>query len=439
MRMESLGTFVMSRLWLSLVLLVVSSTAWADRVDRIAEHVHAGVASCATSVCHGKLKIQDNENVWLNEYRIWTSEDRHSQAYRTLENQDSKRIAAKLGLKSAKTAKICLDCHADNVPKNKRGRKFQIRDGVGCEACHGGSEKWLKSHAESGISHQQNVADGLYPTEKIDERADLCLSCHLGTKDKFATHVIMGAGHPRLGYELETFTANQPAHYTVDADYIKRKGKPLGFNAWVLGQVTAAERFVALLQTPLFKGKGLFPELAMYDCQSCHHPMDDLRWSYKRSGGAVKPGTLRLQSQYFVGVEVAAKVLESPAAAKALRGMVNQLLVAGQTSTAAVTSAAKKLENWLSIRRDQWRKKSVSLKQVKQVRKQLLSMAANDKASDYNAAEQVFLSVEGLSYVVGDVDKHEAALDKLYKAVEDDKKYSPARFAKAAKSAIKGF
>lgn len=433
---------MLSKSWavvLGLVALIIALPVQADNVSRIAEHVHEGVASCATSVCHGKLKIQENENVWLNEYRIWTTEDRHSQAYRTLENDDSKRMAAKLGLKSAKTAKICLDCHADNVPKAKRGKKFQIRDGVGCEACHGGSQLWIKSHAETGSTHQQNIDKGLYPTEKIDERADLCLSCHLGTKDKFATHAIMGAGHPRLGYELETFTANQPAHYTVDADYIERKGKPLGFNAWVLGQVTAAERYVALLQTTMFESKAMFPELGMYDCHSCHHPMDDIRWSFARTGGSVGPGTLRLQTQYFVGVEVAARVLESEAAAKEIRALVNKLLKAGQTSKAATKTAAANIEAWLKPRRKQWRSKPFGVAEVKKVRKGMLQEAARDQASDYSAAEQVFLTVEGLSYVVGDVDKHEAALDKLYKAVEDDKKYSPSRFKSVAKSIAGGF
>ncbi|MGK0321912.1 MAG: hypothetical protein ACI9JP_004111, partial [Granulosicoccus sp.] len=34
----------------------------------------------------------------------------------------------------------------------------------------------------------------------------------------------MGAAHPRLSFELDLFTANQPAHYSVDADYMARKG-----------------------------------------------------------------------------------------------------------------------------------------------------------------------------------------------------------------------
>src|SRR5690606_24746827 len=208
----------------------------ADAI-RVKDHVHLGVASCATSVCHGKLSAQEHENVWLNEYRIWSTDDRHAQAYRTLTSDASKRMAAKLGLASATTAQICLDCHADNVPEEKRGPKFQITDGVGCEACHGGSALWIESHAEDQATHVDNLAKGMYPTEDPLSRASICLSCHLGTRDQFATHRIMGAGHPRLAFELEAFTANQPAHYEVDDDYESRKGRVSGFQLWLTGQL----------------------------------------------------------------------------------------------------------------------------------------------------------------------------------------------------------
>jgi hypothetical protein len=59
----------------------------------------------------------------------------------------------------------------------------------------------------------------MYPTEQPEVRAKLCLSCHFGTEDKFATHRIMGAGHPRISFELDTFTEIQPAHFRVDEDY----------------------------------------------------------------------------------------------------------------------------------------------------------------------------------------------------------------------------
>ena len=143
---------------LVLLLGLAAGNVLAQPLPEEGRDIHEGVASCATSVCHGKVSADPASNVWLNEYRIWLRQDYHSRAYRTLQTAQSQAIAAKLGLPSAQGAKICLDCHADNVPAEARGRRFQISDGVGCEACHGGGGRWLESHAESTTSHADNLA-----------------------------------------------------------------------------------------------------------------------------------------------------------------------------------------------------------------------------------------------------------------------------------------
>jgi hypothetical protein len=397
-----------------------------------------GVASCATSVCHGKLAPQPGKNVALNEYRTWTQEDRHSQAYRTLELPESKRIAANLGLASATTAKICLDCHADNVPADKRGPKFQMSDGVGCEACHGGAEKWLESHAAESATHKDNVARGMYASEQPLMRAQLCLSCHLGTKDRFATHAIMGAGHPRLSFELEAYTTNQPAHYVVDADYDQRKGKIAGMNLWLTGQIENARRMLTLLQTEMFhSGGGMFPELAFYDCHSCHHPMDKIRWNAQRAGAGIKPGTLRLQTQNLVVLQAVTETFE-PAALPELVTLTNALIRSGQRDRASVAAAAKALQDWIG-KREALSRRQFSTADVTNMRKTLVKYAATDKAGDYAAAEQIVLGLESLSYSLGDRDKKKAALDALYNAVKNDTTFSPQQFASAAGNAQRSF
>jgi hypothetical protein len=403
----------------------------------IQDNKHIGVASCATSVCHGKLAAQPGKNVALNEYRIWTQEDRHSQSYRTLELPESKRIAANLGLPSASTAKLCLDCHTDNVPADKRGPKFQISDGVGCEACHGGSEKWLQSHAAESAVHKDNVARGMYPTEQPLQRAQVCLGCHLGTKDRFATHMIMGAGHPRLSFELEAYTTNQPAHYVVDADYGQRKGRIPGMNLWVTGQVESARRFLQLLQTPVYHGSGIFPELAFYDCHACHHPMDKIRWNAQRAGAGIKPGTLRLQTQHLVVLQAVTETFE-PQALPELVNLTNTLIRAGQTDRTAVAAAAKALADWVT-KREALTRRVYSAAEVASMRKALVRYAATDKAGDYAAAEQMVLGVESLSYALGDRATKKAALDALYNAVKNDTSFSPQQFASAAANAQRSF
>jgi hypothetical protein len=381
-------------------------------------NVHLGVASCATGVCHGKLTPQENSNVWLNEYRIWSADDRHARAYQTLLSPESQRIARKLGLPNAQGAAICLDCHADNVPPAQRGPKFQISDGVGCEACHGGAQQWIESHTEPGATHADNLARGMLATERIEVRAEVCLSCHLGTRDQFATHRIMGAGHPRLSFELEAYTVNQPAHYAIDDDYRSRKSAPTGFEVWRAGQVESLRRYLALIDSPLF-GSAL-PDFAFFDCHSCHHPMDDLRWNESRRQQGLEPGALRLQDQHLIMLQALVEVV-APADRQPLRDAHLRLLKAGQNSVPATRAAAAALSDWLKNR--PWTSSPASREQVSAVRRAIVQAGVRGDLADFAAAEQAFLSIESLSIHLGDAKRLQAALDGVFDAVESDRSF----------------
>jgi hypothetical protein len=399
-----------------------------------AAYKHLGAASCAASVCHGKLTPQTGRDVSLNEYRVWLLEDRHSQAYRGLDAPAGRAIAQKLGLASAQTAKICLDCHADNVSAALRGPKFQLSDGVGCEACHGGAEKWIESHAQQGTTHAMNVANGMSPTEQPGRRAAVCLQCHLGTQDRFATHQIMGAGHPRLRFELDTFTANQPAHFVVDADYVKRKGRIEDVNLWVSGELEGALRLVTLEQSsPYFHQEGLMPEFAFYDCYSCHHTIDSPRWSSARAGPGIKPGTLRVQKAQLIMLQALAEVVGPPAAVSELSAATAALSQASQRDIGEARAAAGKLADWLRAHQG-WVQRSFSRAETASLRKMLLRYAGNDKASDFLTAEQVVLGVESLSYGLGDHEKRKSAIDALYDTVKSNASFNPQRFAEVSRS-----
>ena len=57
-------------------------------------------------------------------------------------------------------------------PRSARGERFQLDDGVSCEACHGPSGRWLESHVQDGATHEDNLKAGLYPTaEPVRARA----------------------------------------------------------------------------------------------------------------------------------------------------------------------------------------------------------------------------------------------------------------------------
>ena len=371
---------------------------------------HLGVATCASSVCHGKLTAQSGRDVALNEYQIWSHDDYHSRAYRDLINPQSQAIAAKLGLASAATSKLCLDCHADNVPATLRGPKFQLTDGVQCEACHGGAEKWIETHAQKGVPHSDNVARGMYPSEQPLRRAELCLSCHMGTRDKFATHTIMGAGHPRLRFELQVFTFNQPAHVQIDADYVQRKGRIDNMNLWVTGQIENARRYLELLQSRLVLPDSFLPEFALYDCFSCHHPIDrdKQRWTHVRAGAGVQPGTLRLQKYHLVMLQAITEVLAPDALAQFVTA-TDALVQAGQANVASAQAAAQKLHAWIDSH-DDWTRRQYSRDDIARIRRTVLRYAAEDH------------------------DRHKPALDSLYNAVKSASGFDPTQFAGVARN-----
>ena len=253
-----------------------------------------GAASCASSMCHGSIAPWRGSAVMQNEYVIWSRLDKHARAHATLRNEKSQAIASRLGLTvPAHEAAICVDCHAHNARSPRSGH--QVGDGVTCEACHGPAERWIKPHVERGTTHQKNVSRGLYPTADPVARARLCLSCHFGTKDKYVTHRVMAAGHPRLSFELETFTHLQPAHFRVDADYTGRKGEVDGVKIWAVGQAIAIGQQMDLLLDGKRGRDGIFPELTLFDCHACHHPMSQRRWKSEGAfGRSIAPGLVRL-------------------------------------------------------------------------------------------------------------------------------------------------
>lgn len=413
---------------LGAIAIALASLAFGQTLPESSSDEHLGVASCSNSVCHGKVAKDELSNVWLNEYRIWLREDYHSRAYRTLLTDQSKTIARKLGIGAAHTAKMCLDCHADNVASDTRGRRFQITDGVSCEACHGGSERWIETHTEPGVSHADNLAKGMYPTEDAAARAKLCLSCHLGTKDKFATHKIMGAGHPRLSFELETFTANQPAHYSVDADYKQRKGGIASVNMWLAGLAYTGKQTMELLQSPLFSESSLFPELSFFDCHACHHPMSDIRWAPQKASRGLPPGVVRLND---ASITVLISVLDhlKPEQAVQLSGQLRALHAAARKDSSAVVEQAAQTAGLLDTLATDLAARNYSVADKNALRMSLLKKSSTGEYRDFSSAEQVFLAVETLSISLGESDKHAAWLDKLFATVEDEDKYIPKSFA----------
>lgn len=408
-------------LWLGGAL--AAATAWAVELPQHAADKHMGVATCASAVCHGRVQEELNGAVRQDEYRTWSKHDRHARAYQTLHSEESRQIARKLGLNSAFEADICLDCHADNVAETSRGFKFHIEDGVGCEACHGGSERWLTSHAVQDAKHQNNLRTGMYPTDEIGPRAELCLSCHLGTSKKFPTHRIMGAGHPRLSFELDTFTIRAPEHYRVDDDYRQRKSDEKSTGRWAVGALVAGRRYAQLLQSPLFMDHPLYPEIGLFDCHSCHESLNELEWKIQPATASLGPGQVRLNDSSLL---IAAVVLSQHDKSQGdkLYALIQSMHAAAAESRQSVRRVTSQISSLLILNEAKIAAAKLSSEQLRAARQQLLDLGESGEFHDYAGAEQAVMSIDVLSFAIADLRPEvESSLRRMYELVNDDDHY----------------
>jgi hypothetical protein len=418
-------TDVLRRISIAIMLLLpISGLAGfaSAQTPQNSKDLHIGVTSCAGSTCHGATTPWENSTVLQNEYITWSQKDLHSKAYTVLLNDASKRIAANLGLPNAHEASICLDCHADNVPKAKRGRFFQISDGVACESCHGGAQRWLGIHISGAASHQDNLNAGMYPTEDPVKRAELCLSCHFGDNKKFVTHRIMGAGHPRMSFELDTFTAIQPAHFSVDSDYRKRKSVANGIRTWAIGQAIALKRRVDAAADPKRGWDGLFPELVLFDCQACHHPLTAPTWQARPSTG-LPPGVIRFDDSNALMLGIIASHVDSDLGAT-LKQQIKDLHAGTLKGQEAYKAAANALKGTADSLVGKFSKHSFGKADIAALMNGVLAEAAAAEFSDYAGAEQATMALSAISSAartagMKDLAKTiDAALDKAFKALE---------------------
>lgn len=415
------------------------ATSLGQTLPEKSPEMHLGVASCSSSTCHGAVAPLSTTTVMQNEYTVWSEQDKHARAYNLLLNDDSKRIARNLGLEAAETADICLDCHADNVPADKRGPKFQISDGVGCEACHGGSEKWIEIHTASDTreGHEKNLAAGLFPTEDPRARAELCLSCHLGTEDKLATHRIMGAGHPRMSFELDTFTKIQPAHFQIDEDYAARKALSDGTQIWAIGQAVAVAEAMDAVLAPEHNQGGLFPELFFFDCHACHKPMSAGTWRERASLG-LGPGVIRFNDANLIMLRIAAGAVD-PALGKKVAEDGRRLHRASQSSSKAWSDAAKGLRATANAAADRFAATNFDEGQMRALLDALVAEGKRGEFIDYVAAEQTTMAIGTIAQAMSDAgllsdaefDQLAGVMEQLYAAVENDERYQPSVHLKA--------
>jgi len=398
------------------------------------ESKHLGVATCASSLCHGSARPLTARSVTQDEYVIWARFDPHARAYRVLREDAGSKIARRLGLKNAYEAPECLACHTDSTPTANRGERFQVSDGIGCEACHGGSEPWLATHDDApNVTHADNLAHGLRAIERPQVRAQLCVSCHVGDSSRFATHQMMAAGHPRLAFELDTYTelwrtSGGHEHFRRDADYLARKGQFEPVQTWLAGLTATTRREADLVEERLAVANGGFPDFALFNCYSCHRSMRVAAWE-KPDAGTTPPGTLRLHDGHPRALLAVLDATE-PSLAEPLRNAINAMQSANgnpvliHAANETLRAALARIEQKAAGR--PWQRQDLEA-----ALDALVSSAKKGTFVDYAAAEQAAM---GMVLLLAELDAdgpQAREVEDMFHTLQDDAQFDGERFARA--------
>jgi hypothetical protein len=387
---------------------------------------HLAVASCAGNTCHGSTRPFADSHILQSEYFIWQRKDAHARAYETLLTPRSETIAAKLGLGHAEDAQACLVCHAENAPAVQRGPRYQVGDGIGCEACHGSAERWIGEHEAGYASNEARVAAGLYPTWDADARSRLCTGCHVGDDAHPMSHAIMAAGHPPILFEMNTYQTLMPPHWRVDAGYVARKGAQDPARDWIAGQFAAARVLLDNLAGSRLM-HGAFPELAFYDCDACHHSMKAGRARSDRSAG-LPAGNVPVADAPLVLLGRWLDVTD-PAAAAAWWKQWHALHEANSQGPAALQAQARAMGASLAgiLPKTQ---APIASEPLRRLLGLIVADARRAHQGDYAYAQQTAMAVSVLFTALSDrgdaavTPQLRAAVDALYAQVHDRDKFS---------------
>lgn len=406
--------------WMWAVLTGIASTVQAG-VPPLPQHdgqQRAGVATCAQSRCHDAAKPWQTSKILQNEFRTWIEYSTHAESFRVLSGPEGRRIGELLGIDPA-TSSQCLNCHADQVPVAQRGADFRLEDGVGCEACHGGSGPWLENHVSMSGSRDEYLAAGLYPTEFPEPRAHLCLGCHLGTKDKFVDHRLLAAGHPRLVFEQDTFFFNMPLHHRDDEDYRFRKSPPPNAQFWIVGQLVAAQRYLELIDDDRLRQNGIWLEPAFQDCYACHT-------MYRHGQGSPQGRSpLRLN---LAGLHMVEVIWNDPSLAANVRAVDR----ATSADLATLRQSVRRLQAQLANIAGQERVFSTA--DCRLIFSELIARAATGRYATYLEAEQATMGIAALARTIDPEGRLGGAIDGLFAATADDQTFRSSGFTAAAAS-----
>ena len=354
----------------------------------------------------------------------------------------------KLGAKAEESPK-CLACHALYTTPEQRGRPFEVSEGVSCESCHGPASAWLGPHTTRDWPHEKSVALGMRDTRNLIQRSNLCLECHLGTKEKFVDHEMIAAGHPDLYFELDSFSAVMPRHWKVPRE--SAPGKPVedpawtGVRDWATGQAVqlraSMDRLAWRANNQRADKKDVWPEYSELSCFACHHSLGPAKDSWRQEHGyeGRRPGDPAWNSSRYAVFRHFAKQIDSASAQELDRYLLTvstemsklnpDRTVVANAAQAAAPLAQQIADRLATMQYDQ----AITLRMLQRI----TDDAENIAISDERAAEQAAMALDSL-YIAYSKDSRpsddaevRAAINGLFQQLENPSAYNADQFASA--------
>ncbi|HEV7716835.1 MAG TPA: hypothetical protein VGO53_14655 [Steroidobacteraceae bacterium] len=269
--------------------------------------------------------------------------------------------------------------------------------------------------------------------ERPDVRAQVCIGCHVGDTDRFATHQMMAAGHPRLAFELDTYTelwrtSGGREHFQQDADYLARKGSFEPVQVWLAGLTATTRREADLAEQRLTLAGGGFPDFALFNCYSCHRSMRVAAWE-RPEDELTPPGTLRLHDGH---ARALLAVLDATDASLAtpLKSAVSELQGANG-NPATVRDANQALRRALAMIDRRTAQKAWNTRDLDASLDALISAAKRGSFTDYAAAEQAAMGMVLLLAGLDADGPRAREVEDMFRTLQDDAQFDGDRFARA--------
>ncbi|MCH7726798.1 MAG: hypothetical protein IH991_10005 [Planctomycetes bacterium] len=401
-----------------------------------------GSLSCTNATCHGNLQADTRPGkIRRNEYFVWSERDPHAKAYDVLiedwTSDASTSIAKKLGIKSMSEPQFanCLACHSPNRSLTAQVDHSQpssspflsSREGVGCEACHGPSQRWRSKHFRGDWDASRAAEVGMLNTKgNLLARARLCAECHVGSKNREVNHDLIAAGHPMLRFEMSAYMDMMPKHWN------ERTDREFKLQMWSAGQIASADAALELLYARAQDKDGSWPEFSENNCSSCHHNLErpeggGLNWRQQRGTEQV----LETWGSWYYTVlgesinesqgDESAKQLK--AALSGLRKTMNEsFFVKREVAQKAAGDAIKHLHAWVGQPDDRQERLSSSLKNIPTLIGTLATTTEKNGLKDtpavrnWDVATQVYLAV--LAHELATQETRSKSIKKLHAALQ---------------------